>query len=192
VPEVVISVIPGCAAAAKLPVRKERGEQAEESTLHNAVESIARPLSTCKVFTRALGQAQRGGKSAWCSGLLDRCWLARGPRARWIIPGDPPGGVLTDVFVGIVGAAIGAWLYGPLRHVDVKRLQPSESGLRVHRRGRSPLPASYVSQRSTLRLKGATVRRWKRNAYDLHHHRAVHRTKDKSCVDVCSRRLHPR
>jgi uncharacterized membrane protein YeaQ/YmgE (transglycosylase-associated protein family) len=39
--------------------------------------------------------------------------------ARWIIPGDRPGGVSTDVFVGIVGAAIGAWSYGPFRHVDV-------------------------------------------------------------------------
>ena len=56
-----------------------------------------------------------------------------------------------------------------------ERLQPSESGLRVHRRGRSPLPAARVSQRPILCLKGATVRRWKRNAHDLHHHRAVHR-----------------
>jgi uncharacterized membrane protein YeaQ/YmgE (transglycosylase-associated protein family) len=69
--------------------------------------------------------------------------------ARWIIRGDPPGGVLTDVFVGIVGAAIGAWLYGPLRHVDVNgfslpSLVCSFIGavvllylLRVFRRGRS-------------------------------------------------------
>ena len=39
--------------------------------------------------------------------------------ARWIIPGDRPRGVLTDTFVGTVGGAIGAWLYGPFRHVDV-------------------------------------------------------------------------
>ena len=45
--------------------------------------------------------------------------LLVGLAARWIIPGEPPGGVLTDAFVGIVGAAIGAWVYGPLRHVDV-------------------------------------------------------------------------
>jgi len=69
--------------------------------------------------------------------------------ARWIIPGDRPGGVLTDVFVGIVGAAIGAWLYGPFRHVDVSGFSlPSLVCafigavvllylLRVFRRGRS-------------------------------------------------------
>jgi uncharacterized membrane protein YeaQ/YmgE (transglycosylase-associated protein family) len=69
--------------------------------------------------------------------------------ARWIIPGDPPGGVVTDAFVGIVGAAIGAWLYGPFRHVDVNGFSlPSLVCafigavvllylLRVFRRGRS-------------------------------------------------------
>jgi len=70
--------------------------------------------------------------------------------ARWIIPGDPPGGVVPDAFVGIVGAAIGAWLYGPFRHVGVNGFSlPSLVCafigavvllylLRVFRRGRSP------------------------------------------------------
>ena len=72
-----------------------------------------------------------------------------GLAARWIIPGDPPGGVLTDILVGIIGAGIGAWLYGPLRHVDVNGFSlPSLVYafigavvllylLRVFRRGRS-------------------------------------------------------
>lgn len=44
--------------------------------------------------------------------------LLTGLIARWIVPGDSPG-VMTDMFVGAVGAVIGAWLYGPFRHVDV-------------------------------------------------------------------------
>jgi uncharacterized membrane protein YeaQ/YmgE (transglycosylase-associated protein family) len=44
--------------------------------------------------------------------------LLTGLVARWIVPGDGPG-VLTDMFVGAVGAVMGAWLYGPFRHVDV-------------------------------------------------------------------------
>lgn len=43
--------------------------------------------------------------------------LLVGLGARWIVPGDSPG-VSTDMFIGIVGAVIGAWLYGPFRHVD--------------------------------------------------------------------------
>jgi uncharacterized membrane protein YeaQ/YmgE (transglycosylase-associated protein family) len=43
--------------------------------------------------------------------------LLTGLVARWIVPGEGPG-VMTDMFVGAVGAVIGAWLYGAFRHVD--------------------------------------------------------------------------
>jgi uncharacterized membrane protein YeaQ/YmgE (transglycosylase-associated protein family) len=44
--------------------------------------------------------------------------LLTGLVARWIVPGDGPG-VITDMFVGAVGAVIGGWAYGLVRHVDV-------------------------------------------------------------------------
>ena len=31
--------------------------------------------------------------------------------ARWIVPGEAPGGVIADIVVGVVGALLGSWLY---------------------------------------------------------------------------------
>jgi uncharacterized membrane protein YeaQ/YmgE (transglycosylase-associated protein family) len=39
--------------------------------------------------------------------------------ARWIVPGEAPGGVLADVIVGILGAVIGGWIYGLFGHAGV-------------------------------------------------------------------------
>jgi uncharacterized membrane protein YeaQ/YmgE (transglycosylase-associated protein family) len=39
--------------------------------------------------------------------------------ARWIVPGEAPGGVLADIIVGIVGAVIGSWLYRLFGHIGV-------------------------------------------------------------------------
>jgi uncharacterized membrane protein YeaQ/YmgE (transglycosylase-associated protein family) len=36
--------------------------------------------------------------------------------ARWIIPGAAPGGIITDIIVGILGALIGGWLYRLFGH----------------------------------------------------------------------------
>jgi uncharacterized membrane protein YeaQ/YmgE (transglycosylase-associated protein family) len=44
--------------------------------------------------------------------------LIIGYAARWIVPGEAPVGVATDIFLGIVGAIIGGWSYGRLQHVD--------------------------------------------------------------------------
>ncbi|HEY2475852.1 MAG TPA: GlsB/YeaQ/YmgE family stress response membrane protein [Candidatus Cybelea sp.] len=39
--------------------------------------------------------------------------------ARWIVPGEGPGGVLGDIMVGIIGAIIGGLLYGWFGHAGV-------------------------------------------------------------------------
>ncbi|HVA33758.1 MAG TPA: GlsB/YeaQ/YmgE family stress response membrane protein [Candidatus Baltobacteraceae bacterium] len=39
--------------------------------------------------------------------------------ARWIVPGAAPGGLITDIIVGILGALVGGWLYGLFGHVGV-------------------------------------------------------------------------
>jgi uncharacterized membrane protein YeaQ/YmgE (transglycosylase-associated protein family) len=39
--------------------------------------------------------------------------------ARWIVPGEAPGGIVADVIVGVVGALIGGWIYSLLGHSDI-------------------------------------------------------------------------
>ena len=39
--------------------------------------------------------------------------------AKWIVPGEGPGGVLGDIIVGIIGAFIGGWVYGLFGHSGV-------------------------------------------------------------------------
>ncbi len=39
--------------------------------------------------------------------------------ARWIVPGEGPGGIIGDIIVGILGALIGGWLYRLFGHVGV-------------------------------------------------------------------------
>ena len=39
--------------------------------------------------------------------------------ARWVVPGEGPGGILGDIVVGIIGALVGGWLYGFFGHVGV-------------------------------------------------------------------------
>ncbi|HET6276961.1 MAG TPA: GlsB/YeaQ/YmgE family stress response membrane protein [Candidatus Cybelea sp.] len=38
--------------------------------------------------------------------------------ARWIIPGAAPGGCISDIIVGVLGALIGSWLYRLFGHVS--------------------------------------------------------------------------
>lgn len=45
--------------------------------------------------------------------------LIAGFIARWIVPGEGPGGILGDIVVGILGAIIGGWIYGLFSHVGV-------------------------------------------------------------------------
>ena len=39
--------------------------------------------------------------------------------ARWIVPGEAPGGIIGDIIVGILGAVIGGWVYGLFGHAGV-------------------------------------------------------------------------
>ena len=45
--------------------------------------------------------------------------LIVGSVAKWIVPGEGPGGILGDLIVGIIGAVIGGWIYGLLGHAVV-------------------------------------------------------------------------
>jgi uncharacterized membrane protein YeaQ/YmgE (transglycosylase-associated protein family) len=39
--------------------------------------------------------------------------------AKFLVPGEGPGGVLGDIIVGIIGALIGGFVYGVFGHVGV-------------------------------------------------------------------------
>ena len=45
--------------------------------------------------------------------------LIAGFIARWIVPGEGPGGVLGDIVIGILGAILGGWIYGLFSHVGI-------------------------------------------------------------------------
>lgn len=39
-----------------------------------------------------------------------------GAVAKWIVPGEGPGGMLGDLLIGIVGAVIGGWVFSFFGH----------------------------------------------------------------------------
>jgi uncharacterized membrane protein YeaQ/YmgE (transglycosylase-associated protein family) len=45
--------------------------------------------------------------------------LIAGVLAKWVVPGEGPGGVLGDIIVGIVGAFIGGWVFNFFGHVGM-------------------------------------------------------------------------
>ena len=45
--------------------------------------------------------------------------IIAGAVARWIIPGEGPGGILGDLILGIVGAFLGGWIYGLFGHAGI-------------------------------------------------------------------------
>lgn len=45
--------------------------------------------------------------------------LIVGVIAKWIVPGEGPGGILGDIIIGIIGAFIGGWIYRMLGHPGV-------------------------------------------------------------------------
>lgn len=42
-----------------------------------------------------------------------------GAIARWIVPGEGPGGIVGDLIVGVLGSFIGGFIYGLFGHVGV-------------------------------------------------------------------------
>jgi uncharacterized membrane protein YeaQ/YmgE (transglycosylase-associated protein family) len=42
-----------------------------------------------------------------------------GAVARWIVPGQGPGGIIGDLIVGIIGAILGGWIFSLFGHVGV-------------------------------------------------------------------------
>lgn len=54
-----------------------------------------------------------GPLAAW--GVLG---FAVGLVARWVVPGDAPGGILGDIVVGIIGAIAGGWLYNHFGNIS--------------------------------------------------------------------------
>lgn len=39
--------------------------------------------------------------------------------ARWLVPGEAPGGIIGDIIVGVLGAFIGGWIYQFFGHAGV-------------------------------------------------------------------------
>ena len=46
-------------------------------------------------------------------------WIIVGFVARWIVPGEGPGGILGDLIVGIVGALLGGWIFSLFGHAGI-------------------------------------------------------------------------
>lgn len=42
-----------------------------------------------------------------------------GAVARWIVPGQGPGGIIGDLIVGIIGAFLGGWIFSLFGHLGV-------------------------------------------------------------------------
>jgi uncharacterized membrane protein YeaQ/YmgE (transglycosylase-associated protein family) len=42
-----------------------------------------------------------------------------GAVARWIVPGEGPGGIFGDLIVGIIGAFLGGWIFSLFGHAGV-------------------------------------------------------------------------
>ena len=61
--------------------------------------------------------------------------LIVGALAKWIMPGNDPGGILITILIGIAGALIGGFLSAALGIGDGDRVQPRERGDR-HRSAR--------------------------------------------------------
>ena len=45
--------------------------------------------------------------------------LVAGALARYVVPGEGPGGVLGDIIIGMIGALIGGWLFANVFHVMI-------------------------------------------------------------------------
>ena len=45
--------------------------------------------------------------------------LIVGVIAKFLVPGEGPGGILGDIIVGIIGAFLGGWIYGLFGHTGV-------------------------------------------------------------------------
>ncbi len=56
--------------------------------------------------------------------------------ARWVVPGEAPGGIIADIIVGVVGALVGGWIYSLFGHAGVTGFNLAQHGLRAHRRRR--------------------------------------------------------
>jgi len=50
--------------------------------------------------------------------------LIAGILAKWVVPGEGPGGILGDIIVGIIGAFIGGWVFNAFGHTGVTGLNP--------------------------------------------------------------------
>lgn len=48
--------------------------------------------------------------------------LIAGFLAKYVVPGEGPGGILGDIIIGILGAFIGGWVFNYFGHVGVTGL----------------------------------------------------------------------
>jgi len=48
--------------------------------------------------------------------------LIAGFLAKYVVPGDGPGGIIGDLIIGCIGAFIGGWLFNEFGHMDATGL----------------------------------------------------------------------
>jgi uncharacterized membrane protein YeaQ/YmgE (transglycosylase-associated protein family) len=60
-------------------------------------------------FMAARGEVKRIGIIAWIV-----VGLIAGILAKWVMPGPDPGGIITTVLIGVVGAVVGGFVVGGL------------------------------------------------------------------------------
>ncbi len=65
--------------------------------------------------------------------------LIVGVLAKWLMPGDDPGGVFVTIAIGVAGAFVGGFIASLLGHRDGWRLQPRRDRGRDRRRAAAPL-----------------------------------------------------
>ena len=50
--------------------------------------------------------------------------LIAGFLAKYVVPGEGPGGLIGDIIIGIIGAFIGGWVFNAFGHTGVTGLNP--------------------------------------------------------------------
>ena len=81
------------------------------------------PLGTRSKIPYPIGTRCTISKLGKVNNMFILVWLVvgliAGFLARYVVPGEGPGGVLGDLVVGVVGALLGGWIFGLFGHSGV-------------------------------------------------------------------------
>jgi uncharacterized membrane protein YeaQ/YmgE (transglycosylase-associated protein family) len=78
---------------------------------------------TIENLAPAFGARQNISKPGKVNNMFILIWLVvgliAGYLAKFVVPGEGPGGVIGDLVVGVVGALLGGWIFGLFGHAGV-------------------------------------------------------------------------